>query len=539
MRGACLFFLLFFAGGAAFAQPDTPSHLTLSTAATDMSVALTHKTDGTATSEPVTTASITWTSGARGYVTVAIAHSAVAGMSESPTGIECTVTGGGVTWTKLIEHGYRLRRALFIFESSGTPADGTLEIDVTALFGGSTLAEIHYSVEEATGLDGTTPSGTPVGANVASGSTTLALASVGAIESGDVVLTAGGHEVASNAFALTSHTTLSDRQTGSNVRALVVGYQSSDDTPNSTWSSSSGGTGMVAVLLKAASGGGGGGEALTASFSDALSLGDSTTRSMSMGRAMADTVSLGDSMDRSAALARALADAVALGESTARAMGLDRAIADTVALGDSVSRSAAFARALTDAISLGDSTSAAIVIVRSFSDALSLGDTFSRQLALSRALAEALILAEQFGGSQALARALTDALSLGDSISGTVIPPDGDLIVRALSDAIALGDSTSASAVLVRALSDAIALADSTTTAAVFVRLVSDGISIADAVQTSALLVRAFGDQIALTDQLWGYLGGLDVPALRGVIESLRLRATIADQRLRGTIAQN
>jgi hypothetical protein len=195
------------------------------------------------TSNPAVTGSLTWTAGSRGYAAVAVSRSS----GDDPGAGNVSISG----WTIIGTQVYSTRRRIYLLRSDSTPSNGTLSIS----YGGVDYQETIYGVIEATGIDGTTPNDA---SQVATGAgTSLTLADVGTIDAGDLVLTAAAHEGASNGLALTDHTSLVSLQTGTNVRALVVGWQTTDDTPTSTNNGGGNGTGMVGLVLNAAAGGGG------------------------------------------------------------------------------------------------------------------------------------------------------------------------------------------------------------------------------------------------------------------------------------------
>jgi hypothetical protein len=197
-----------------------------------------------ATTSPIVTGSLTWTAGARGIV--AVASSATGAGS----GSSHTVTGGTTTWNVVGTVIYGSRRRITVLMSAGTPTNGTLSI--APAFPETDYQESQYSVDQITGFNATTPNDTAITGSASSG-TSLNLADVGTIDAGDVVYAAFGFEGATDGLApATGLTTHILRQSGTNVRSLLIGTSTTDDTPGVTWTTSGNTIGGVAFVINIA-----------------------------------------------------------------------------------------------------------------------------------------------------------------------------------------------------------------------------------------------------------------------------------------------
>lgn len=212
-----------------------------------MAVALANKENGVKTSNGWSTASLSFTGGSRGLISVS---SATSGGAVSAHG----ATGGGVTWSEIGTVAYSSRRRISWLLSDGTPS-GVITVTATAT---GTYQESQYSVEELTGYDSASVHGTvgTVG-NGGGVSSPVNLGSLGTIDAGDLVIAAFGHEDASNTLAAGSGSTQHVlRDGGGNVRALIVMTSTTDDTPGITYNAVSGSGGVGAIFNVGAGGGG-------------------------------------------------------------------------------------------------------------------------------------------------------------------------------------------------------------------------------------------------------------------------------------------
>lgn len=178
------------------------------------------------------------------------------------------------------------------------------------------------------------------------------------------------------------------------------------------------------------------------SVSDALSLGDGETATMSVGASVSDAVSLADGETATATLAALVSDGVVLASAETAAVNVASSVADALSLLDETTGSTAsvFAVDVEDLLSLADSVSAAATQRGDVSDAVSLGDerTATVNTAQAAAVSDAIALADQ---RQALAAALADvdaALALSDNADA------GAAAEAVISAALALLDSVSA-----------------------------------------------------------------------------------------------
>lgn len=219
-----------------------------------MAVAINNLANDIDTSRPYSTESLSWTAGSRGIVFIA---SAVEG---GGTITNHSVSGGDVTWTEIVFIVYGARRGLSVFVSDDTPANGVLTFD-TDWSGAVAFQEAQWSVSELTGFDSAQWPSTGTEAAVTSG-TTINAPDVGTIDTGDMVVFGVGFEGATDDLAVAAGSSQHIlRQSGSNVRSLLVGTSTTDDTPGATFTTSGNSAGIVAVLIKADAGGGGDPEA--------------------------------------------------------------------------------------------------------------------------------------------------------------------------------------------------------------------------------------------------------------------------------------
>jgi hypothetical protein len=217
-----------------------------------MAVVLTNLANNVSTSNGFSTGSLSWTAGSRGIVAVSTAIASGSGDT-----VGHTVTGGGVTWTEVTGgvggQVYKSRRILSVFQSDGTPTTGALTI--TSLTDG-TYQESQWSVEEVTGQHATPFDGAQFSA--VDGPTAINTADLGTIDAGDLAYFAVGFEAATDSLAVAAGSTQHIlRQSGGNVRSLLIGKSTTDDTPGATWGTGSNGAGISGFIINAAAGGGG------------------------------------------------------------------------------------------------------------------------------------------------------------------------------------------------------------------------------------------------------------------------------------------
>jgi hypothetical protein len=192
------------------------------------------------------TASLTWTAGARGVVCVATACSAaVTGHS---------VSGGGVTWTEIAFVTYGSIRGFSLIVSDGTPSNGTLTITVAT---SGSFTDSIWNASEITGFDsGQWPStGTDNSAGDADPSPLIA-PDVGTIAAGDLVVFSfayGQQDATGNGVTVGGSSSEVDRveDVGGSIRSLMLATTTADDTPQCSYTTQTS-CAIVAALFKAA-----------------------------------------------------------------------------------------------------------------------------------------------------------------------------------------------------------------------------------------------------------------------------------------------
>ena len=214
-------------------------------------LAITNLDNGTTTSNPATTATLSPSSGSMLIVSVAAA------VSSAPPGIgTLDISGCGLTWTQVDGQQWGARRDMFVWAGTGTPTSGTLTITYTP--NAYTFQEMMYSVEQVTGFDSGSPYDTPV-KNTAVGN--LDLPDVGTPGSGDGIFSFFAHENADNNLDFTTGITELARESGgANVRQIITGYErdeSMDETPGVTNDGGSNATGGIAFIVNSGSSGAG------------------------------------------------------------------------------------------------------------------------------------------------------------------------------------------------------------------------------------------------------------------------------------------
>ena len=205
---------------------------------------VTNLANNVSTSNGFSTGSLTWAANSIGVVCVASAQNALLPASQ-------TVTGGSETWSLVHGQDYSGRRRVDMFVSDTTPTNGALTITLT-VSGGSTYQESQWSVEQLTNVDTGTPVGTGFRTDTASG-TSLNLPDLGTIDAGDVALFCAGFESGADSLAVAAGSTQHIlRQGGGNVRSLIVGTSTADDTPGITWATDGNGAAMVGAIFNTA-----------------------------------------------------------------------------------------------------------------------------------------------------------------------------------------------------------------------------------------------------------------------------------------------
>lgn len=195
----------------------------------------TEDTSGDGTMDSV---SISPTSG--GMVLVTVVTTTISAYVSNPTH---GVSGLSGTWTNVGEIGYASRRFISLWKGIGCTGTGSLTITST---GGTTLQDLAYVIDEATGQNAATPNDAAV---ADFGVDTLALSDVGTVDAGDAVYTVGGHENGFNNFREETYTALATLGSLTNVRQIRTYYD--DTTPDETpsWTSDGGSNGIGAIAM--------------------------------------------------------------------------------------------------------------------------------------------------------------------------------------------------------------------------------------------------------------------------------------------------
>lgn len=200
-----------------------------------------------------TAGSHSWPGGSRGLIIVASAGTpgpAISGHSAS---------GGGVNWSELPTNGFQAfggRRGLSVLISDGTPNSSAITVTATVT-GGSTFQDARYLIVPIQGYDtGQIHDAAVRGENTGT-APPLNLPDAGTILAGDLLIAAFGFEDAGDGFGpaagLTTHTLINGGTL--NVRSLLVGTSTTDDTPGATWNTTGNGCGGIAFIVNTAAGG--------------------------------------------------------------------------------------------------------------------------------------------------------------------------------------------------------------------------------------------------------------------------------------------
>jgi hypothetical protein len=171
---------------------------------------------------------------------------------------DVAVSGLGLTWSLVDDGttegaaGYRVRRRVYVFQTSGTASSGAVTITYS---GAATLAEITWSLQEWAGAD---VAGTPITNvstnSVGTGSTQLTASVTGTSGAGDAIYVAFGVEESGGPPTLESGWVAFSADETDEARHTIVAWDdhSGDTTPTVTWSSTSNGAGAVAFRINAA-----------------------------------------------------------------------------------------------------------------------------------------------------------------------------------------------------------------------------------------------------------------------------------------------
>ena len=204
-----------------------------------MAVVITLKDSGTSLSNGFDTASLSMAANTRAIIAVVTALDSPVSFSGH------SASGGGVSWAEIQTQGYSGRRIVSLFRSDGVPSG---IVTITANFSGGTYQESKYGVFEVAGLDLIDPDDAPVSAENDGSSSFLNSPDVGTIDAGDMAFMCCGFEGGADSLAVASGTTeLLLSAGGSNVRSLICGHSTTDDTPGVTWSGTGNGAGIIGI----------------------------------------------------------------------------------------------------------------------------------------------------------------------------------------------------------------------------------------------------------------------------------------------------
>ena len=202
---------------------------------------------GTSTSNAFSTGALTaGATGSRRVVLVAAADS-----GSYPTNLG--VTGGGVTFAEEDSEQFRSRRFVAIATSDGAATTTALTITITVP---NTFQECHWVVVDVPNFSSF---GTPANLEGGGGLTAFSAPDVGTIGANDFALFVAGQENASDGLDVDANSTqVYQDLTGDNIRSIVVGYSTTDDTPGVVWTTAGDAqeVGIVAILCATTGGGG-------------------------------------------------------------------------------------------------------------------------------------------------------------------------------------------------------------------------------------------------------------------------------------------
>lgn len=221
-----------------------------------MAIAFAELTQGSdTTNNPSTTASITPTANAQVFAAVVVAQTTLTGITDGTL----DVIGCNLTWsqvTKVIYGADNGRRILFLWRGVGaSPTTGSLTITYTPTTG--TWTENMWSIDEATGVDATTPLGTAYTNRDTTG-TTASVTVSDTPDAGDFVYSCIGEESDIAVTPESGFTTLSNVTGGSDGRVLVAMYDGTptiDTTPSATWTGANS-WGIIGIVVNVAAEGG-------------------------------------------------------------------------------------------------------------------------------------------------------------------------------------------------------------------------------------------------------------------------------------------
>lgn len=220
-----------------------------------MAISVSHLTLGSSTSADPSTASIDPSSGAVVLAWIGASDSFSTAEERIPDLL--SISGGGATWTKVHVVPWRLRRRSWLYVGTGWTG-GADTIDL--VFAGSPAqdpAQWVWIIDEATGLDETTPySGLGIHYEEEDTDTTCTPASTDTPDTGDFTYSAMHLENNRTSLAASGFTALGETAIGTHgVRRSETGYSSSGASSAPwTWDASAQGISGAIITLNAAGG---------------------------------------------------------------------------------------------------------------------------------------------------------------------------------------------------------------------------------------------------------------------------------------------
>lgn len=208
-----------------------------------MAISVTNLTAGIGTSDPQSTASVAPTSGAVLILTVTVSASTAGGVEDA-----LAVSGLSGTWTQRSTYAWASRRRTWLFTCANWTGSGTISLNPTV----TDFQEIGWVLDQATGLDATTPFGTFVSGGGGTGtSTTRTLTASGVPDTGDATYSSLSLESNVNMNPEAGWTALGQTTTGSlGVRRVESAWDADADTTCTwSWNGTGQGNGGFIVIL--------------------------------------------------------------------------------------------------------------------------------------------------------------------------------------------------------------------------------------------------------------------------------------------------
>ena len=232
-------------------------HITWKEAVTLVAISITHKAAGVSTTNPLSiTTYASSAPPANTQIIVSLALSITNGTSSDADDI--TLSGCGLTWTKRKLSSFGSRRQIYVFSGiAASPTTGNIGGTLT-LGGANIFEQFKWSIEEASGVDSSTPFGTS-NTGIQLNGLSLTVTVTGTPDAGDFVFFAGGLED-NNDTSINSEldTDLYEYGDATGARHFHVAYDSSPDStpiPGIDWSGYTSG-GAIAFIINVGAAGG-------------------------------------------------------------------------------------------------------------------------------------------------------------------------------------------------------------------------------------------------------------------------------------------